>query len=192
MKVLFLASIHGKEGREADYNLIVETLLKSTKEVYSDHVMKYTQSDLDAWTNEKKVVFHKQLLENIKRSDIVVAEVSSQSVSVGYLVSVAIDFGKPTILMYRGNKEPNLLTTLVATDKLQVLRYTKSEDIQKDLPEYIKYAVDKMDVRFNFFISPQIGAYLDWVSKNKRIPRAVYLRRLIEKEMNENRDYAQE
>jgi hypothetical protein len=51
------------------------------------------------------------------------------------------------------------------------------------------YLSDTQDVRFNFFISPQIGNYLDWVSKNKRIPRAVYLRRLIEEDMKNNKEY---
>ena len=53
----------------------------------------------------------------------------------------------------------------------------------------LDYVSSAQDVRFNFFISPTIGLYLDWISKNKRIPRAVYLRKLIEEEMRENKEY---
>lgn len=191
MQILFIASIQGKTGREADYKAIVSSLTKISRDVVSDHVMKHSQRDLDGWTSDKKVEFHKKLLDGIKKADVVVAEISYSSMSVGYLVSVAIDFGKPTILMYRGDVEPNLLTTLATTDKLQVIRYMSIGDIEKELPEFVSYAIEKVDTRFNFFISPEIGAYLDWISKKRRIPRAVFLRRLIEREMKENTEYRQ-
>lgn len=119
---------------------------------------------------------------------MVVGEVSYPSVSVGYLISMALDLGKPTILLYKGKSEPNLLSSLVS-DKLQVLNYNSKAELEKELSSSIDYASQQADVRFNFFISPQIGLYLDWISKNKRVPRAVYLRRLIEEDMRSNTEY---
>ena len=62
--------------------------------------------------------------------------------------------------------------------------------VEEALKLALDYASDQMDTRFNFFISPKHGNYLDWISKNKKVPRAVYLRRLIEKDMDENKEYS--
>jgi hypothetical protein len=37
--------------------------------------------------------------------------------------------------------------------------------------------------RFNFSVSPEIKAYLTWVQRTKHIPRSVYVRKLVEKQM---------
>ena len=54
------------------------------------------------------------------------------------------------------------------------------EDIIKDFLNYVQGA---NDMRFTFFITSEIASYLDKISRNKKIPKSVYLRRLIEKEM---------
>lgn len=190
MKILFLASIQGKKDRVADYEAVVAALKKTDNEVISDHVMKYNQDDLDSWSEDQKIDFHKKLFDYIKKADVVVGEVSYPSVSVGYLISMSLDLSKPTILLYKGKSEPNLLSSLVS-DKLQVINYDKMSVLESELAGSLDYAVQQADVRFNFFISPQIGVYLDWVSKNKRIPRAVYLRRLIEDDMKNNSEYSE-
>lgn len=188
MKILFLASIQGKSDRVGDYEAVVSALKKTGNEVISDHVMKHDQNELDSWSEDQKVDFHKKLFDYIKKADVVVGEVSYPSVSVGYLISMSLDLSKPTILLYKGKSEPNLLSSLVS-DKLQVINYDKTQSLDAELSAGLEYAVQQADVRFNFFISPQIGVYLDWVSKHKRIPRAVYLRRLIEEDMRENTEY---
>lgn len=189
MKILFLASIQGKSERVNDYELVVDSLKKTGNEVISDHVMKNSQNDLDSWSEDQKVDFHKKLFDYIKKADVVVGEVSFPSVSVGYLISMSLDLAKPTILLYKGKSEPNLLSSL-ASDKLQVINYDKDGVLDNELASSLDYAVQQADVRFNFFISPQIGVYLDWVSKHKRIPRAVYLRKLIEDDFENNKEYA--
>ena len=62
-------------------------------------------------------------------------------------------------------------------------------NLETVLADALDYASSHQDVRFNFFISPAIGNYLDWISKEKKIPRSVYLRNLIEKDMEENEEY---
>jgi hypothetical protein len=44
-------------------------------------------------------------------------------------------------------------------------------------------------VRFNFFVSPKILTYLDWVGQKRMIPKSVFLRNLIEREMKKDRDF---
>lgn len=121
---------------------------------------------------------------------MVVAEVSYQSLSVGYLIAHAVELGKPTIIVYKSSSpEPNLMPTLTYTGKILLAKYDNIDELSKLAVEYVNYAKERVDVRFNFFISPEIGVYLDWVSLNKKVPRSVYLRSLIEKDMDENAEY---
>jgi len=189
MKIFFIASIHGKEKYGDNYSTIVKFLNKTGHTVFSDHVLKISKKEINEWENEKKVSFHKKIMDKIKTVDVVVAEISYSSMSVGYLISLALDCGKPTIVLYSGKKEPHILSTIEKSDRLFLYKYNNLLDLENNLKGLIEDASDQMDVRFNFFISPKIGAYLDWISKNKRIPRAVFLRRLIKEHMKKNKKY---
>jgi hypothetical protein len=69
-----------------------------------------------------------------------------------------------------------------------VIKYDAT-NLREQLKCALSFAQNNVDTRFNFFISPSIGNYLDWISKNKNIPRSVYLRTLIEKDMVINKEY---
>jgi hypothetical protein len=84
-------------------------------------------------------------------------------------------------------KKPNILTHQ-GRDLLYLVEYS-AENLKAQLSEYIEFAKINSDTRFNFFISPQIGSYLDLISHHKKLPRAVYLRRLIEDDMKLNKEY---
>jgi len=188
MKICFVASIKNKESSVKSYEDIVSTLKKVGDKVFYEHVMNYSQKDLDALGEDKKVDFHKKIIDLIKKSDIVVAEISSQSLSVGYLISMSLDLSKPTILLYKGENKPNILSTLEQTDKLFVANYGES-DVSNVLTKLLEKAREKSDVRFNFFVSPKILSYLDWVAGKRMIPRSVFLRNLIEREMKKEKEF---
>jgi hypothetical protein len=100
---------------------------------------------------------------------------------------MAISQGKPVIALYKGNNIPMLLSEL-DDPRVQVISYTDA-NLKKVLEDALNFAKDQADARFNFFISPSHANYLDWVAKNRRIPRSVYLRSLIKRDMEENKDY---
>ncbi|MFH1561342.1 MAG: hypothetical protein ABID04_02050, partial [Patescibacteria group bacterium] len=76
-------------------------------------------------------------------------------------------------------------------DRLQVLNYEK-DSLASVLKKALLGAEEKIDVRFNFFVTPKILAYLDWLSKKKKLPRSVYLRDLIETDIKRNKEYQQD
>ena len=61
-------------------------------------------------------------------------------------------------------------------------------NLKEVLTEALVKAKDQSDVRFNFFVSPKILNYLDWIAKKRMTPRSVFLRDLIEKEMKKDED----
>lgn len=74
---------------------------------------------------------------------------------------------------------------------MQIIRYDEDmNNLDGILAKAVEDAMKHADVRFNFFVSPKILAYLDWVAQKRMIPRSVYLRNLIEKEMKKNKDFS--
>ena len=189
MKICFVGSIKNKENGLDDYQTIVDALKRGGDKVFYEHVMNYSQSDLDTLGEDKKVSFHKKVIDLIKKSDMVVAEITSQSLSVGYLISMALDLSKPTVLLYKGNSKPNIISALEESDKLFVTNYKDTEQLIEVVADMVTKAKGKSDVRFNFFVSPKILAYLDFVAQKRMIPRSVFLRDLIEKEMKKDKDF---
>jgi nucleoside 2-deoxyribosyltransferase len=186
MKVYFVGSISGKKLYLKNYKHIVNSLSEFGCEVI-ENTIKPTEEDVKTLSDEDKVKYYRRVLKWIDYSDIVVAEVSHPSIGVGHEVSVAIEKQKPVILMHVDGYSPHFMEGL-KTDKLCVVKY-EFNDLNNVLKDALEFASDQQDTRFNFFISPKIGTYLDWVSKRKRIPRAVYLRKLIEEDIKRNKEF---
>lgn len=188
---MFVGTIRQKSQYEGAFLKLVSILENEGHEVVHDHVTSKKQSDLDKMSADQDSDFHTNILKNIQKSDIVVSEVSSNSLSVGYLLSYAASSGKPLLVFYHTKtNEPNLFRSLAKnSSKIFLVKYSSLDELKSQILEYVEYAKDQVDVRFNFFISPSIGNYLDWISKTKKVPRSVYLRNLIEKDMSKNEKY---
>lgn len=188
MKIYFLGSITGKEKYLEHYTKIVN-VLDSLEYTVIENTLKPTKGFVYTLSDEGKIEYYKTVLKWINDADIMIAEGSYSSMSVGYEISLALEKGKPVIVLYEGGNAPHFLEG-VKSEKLIVVKYSL-ETIKQDIKEAIELVTDQMDVRFNFFVSPKIVNYLDWVSKKKKMPRAVYLRRLIEADMQKNKEFNQ-
>lgn len=186
MKAYFTASVSGKGTYEKSYTAIVESLKKNGYEVY-DHILKTDSSQINLQTDKERVSYYKKMVEMISKCDLCVAEVSTSSLSVGHEITIAVEKGKPVIAFYDKKITPNLIKG-IASEKFQTIAYDK-DTLEETVKNALNKARSNMDIRFNFFISPQINEYLDWISRVKRVPRAVYLRELVEKEIEKNKEY---
>ncbi len=187
MKVVFIASHTHKAELGKYYKIINDALIAAGHKIFSGSLFLGDHEDIIS-TSEERERWYKEVIRNVKESDIVVVEISHPSTAnVGHILTSALDIGKPVIALYKDGREPLFLRGRV-DERLTLLSYTDS-DIKSVVASALDYASSAQDVRFNFFISPQIGLYLDWISKHKRIPRAVYLRKLIEDDMLGNSEY---
>jgi len=190
MKVFFSASILGRDSFEENYKAIVDDLKDRGYKVQSDHVLGVDKKKLSDVSDKYRIDYYRKLVKWISESDLIVAEVTQPSISIGHEVSLALEKGKNVIALSSTTRGPAIFLAM-KSDKLQMLKYNL-EDLHFVLDKAIKRARSNTDIRFNFFISPQINDYLDWISKEKRIPRAVYLRDLLEKEMAKSKEYQEE
>lgn len=187
MKVTFVASHSQADDLGEFYTRINKVLEERGYTVYSGTLFNKKKS-AELEDQKKREAWYKESVAKVRESDVVVVETSYPSTAnVGHELTYALDLGKPVIALYKSGRDPFFLRGRV-DDKLTILPYT-TYDLEQVLANAFDYALSTQDVRFNFFISPQIGRYLDWVSQKKRIPRAVFLRKLIEQEMQKDNEY---
>ena len=187
MKIFFNASLTGKKLYKSNYLAIIDQLEKLGHTIISAPVKTGDITKVARASQQQAEKYYQDLMKSIAAADINVFEVSYPSTGIGHEIAVSLHRGKPVIALYVKGKNPYIFDSVI-DEKLQVLEYQVTE-LETLLEDALEYAADQQDVRFNFFISPEIQQYLDWVSKYRRTPRAVYLRELLEKDIRENKDW---
>ena len=186
MKIYFTSAISAMSRYGENYEKIVEVIQDLGYEVMADHILnKNLEYVLHQESPEEHESYYKKMIKRISECDLLVAEVSFPStVHVGHELTLALEKDKPVLALHVKGKKPVLFWG-ITSDKFYVAEYDL-RNLKHVLKDSLIYLSDQQDTRFNFFISPKIANYLDWVSKEKRVPRAVYLRRLIENDMKKN------
>lgn len=181
MRAYFTASIVGKKQYLSDYLRIIALLKEHKCEVVADHIINATEESIRIETKEERLKFHSQLEKWISNADFLVAETSFPSISVGYEISLALQRGKPVLILYTSGDPPSLFAHH-KDEKLVCEKYTK-DSIAAIIEDFMSFAQGSGDSRFTFFISPKIATYLEEVARKEKLPKSVYLRKLIEVDM---------
>ena len=188
MKIHFVAALNGDSK---DYKIIYDKIKSLGHELVTNHFLKRTSNEVFDESPEESELYVKRANRWMRQADVVLFETTRPDVSVGYEIATTLNLQKPAIILYRkqAGHPPNSLKG-ISSDRLQVLAY--NDDTLAELLEIaLEYAAETADVRFNFFITPTISRYLDWISQTKKLPRSVYLRNLIELDMERNSEYHQ-
>ncbi len=181
LKIYFTASIAAKQQYLDNYHRIVNHMKKRGQEIISNHILDNSEREIGLKTREERLAFHNKLEQWIFACDALVAETSFTSINVGYEISLALRVGKPVLVLFSEGQPPSLLAHH-KDEKLLCEKYTQA-DLPTHLDDFLHYIQSKSDLRFTFFITPKIAAYLDEVAKKNKLPKSVYLRKLIEKDM---------
>lgn len=186
MKIFFTGSPRALKTKKENHEKIYEALSKKGQHI-SNLVVNADPEKFYKTEYENVVKHYKKTIRDLKKADIVVAEVSMHSMSMGYLVNKALELSKPVIALYTTGHEPFFLTGL-DDPRLQIVEYNL-DNVSEKVEEAVDYATSQQDTRFNFFVSPKHINFMDWIAQNKKIPRSVFLRRLIEREMANDPEY---
>jgi len=189
MQVYFIASSRLVEKNREVYCRMYDFIAADYKMI-SDKVKKWVKmgiKDLSGATLKAKRENYQETMKCVNKADIIVMEVSGHSMSMGYLISKALEINKPVIALYTAEHKPVFIKGIM-NPKLILREYTP-ETSEKVVAEAFKAAKGLIDMRFNFFVSPKILTYLDWVGQKRMVPKSVFLRNLIEREMKKDKEF---
>lgn len=188
MKIYFTAAVsHVSPEVREHYKKIISILTKLGHTVVASYSEEKDGKLIRAQSDKEAIAVQTKLNKWRKQAALVVVEASTPSFGVGQEIANALSDNQQVMVLFVKGKKPNILT-YQGRDLLYQIEYTP-ENLKEQLTEYIEFAKSNSDTRFNFFISPRIGSYLDWVAHKMKLPRAVYLRKLIEEDMEQNKDY---
>lgn len=187
MTVYFTASIIGKRHYLANYVKIIDILRAKNHQVISDHIIDSTKAQIRFEKKEDRLKFQTKLEKWINSCDFVVAETSFPSISVGYEISLSLSHNKPVLVLYSTDTAPSLLVQH-KDEKLICEKYTVAT-LTEIIDDFINYVQGTSDSRFTFFITAEIASYLEKKSRKEKVPKSVYLRRLIKEDMQNRQTY---
>jgi nucleoside 2-deoxyribosyltransferase len=131
MKIYFAGSIRG--GREdKDLYLEIINFLKNYGEVLTEHIGDKSLSSYGQKSMTDEEIYTKDT-NWIHEADIVIAEVSTPSLGVGYEIAFAESLNKRVVLLYRPNNEKRLSAMLAGNKSFEIINYSSLEELKPTL-----------------------------------------------------------
>jgi len=136
MKIYFAGSIRGgRDDKEIYFAIITELGKYGT--VLTEHVGDKKLSSQGEVTITDKYIFDRDM-SWVKESDLIVAEITTPSLGVGYEIGQAQSMGKPILCIFRQTEGKRLSAMMAGNSNLKNLEYKTIEDISRILKEYFK------------------------------------------------------
>lgn len=180
MKVFFDASLTGKKEYEQNYRKIVEIIKRLGHKYIENTLFSSTPESVARESSDGAVVWYKRLTQWVAQCDLAIFEVSHPSTGIGHELTMALDAGKPVIVLHVKGREPYILQCM-NKEKLQVLEYSL-DNLGNILEEAINYARELLESRFTLILDTRIRRYLDKVARGGT-NRSEYIRKLIKADM---------
>ena len=133
MRIYFSGSIRGASADRETYRMIVERL-KGFGTVLTEHVAEadaYDGSELD-----DRGIF-KQDVEWLRSADVLVAEVTSPSLGVGYEIGKAEEYGIPVLCLYNESGGRRLSAMIEGNSYLVVKRYRTIQEATEIIDDFL-------------------------------------------------------
>lgn len=127
MKIYFAGSIRGGRDDQELYMVIIKELGKYGQ-VLTEHIGDKSLSNLgEAAVTDSYI--HDRDLEWVREADVVVAEVSTPSLGVGYEIGWAESLKKPILCLFRKKEGKRVSAMISGNSYLQNAEYSTIEDV---------------------------------------------------------------
>lgn len=134
MKIYFSGSIKGGRTHESTFLEMVTYLENCGHHVLSIHVAR-----TDLWAEyalPAKETFERDM-KWVEESDVVIAEVSTPSLGVGYEICHALQHSKPTLCFYKSGTDLSLIILGNSHPLIDVVEYHDFSAIKKVLDSFL-------------------------------------------------------
>ena len=136
MKIYFAGSIRGgREDRELYLHLIQH--LQKYGEVLTEHI---GDKDITASGEENlpDKFIHDRDLGWLLESNVVVAEISTTSLGVGYEIGRAVEHQKPLLCLYRAEIGKRLSPMISGCTEITTIPYQNLEEAKRSIDDFFK------------------------------------------------------
>jgi len=135
-KIYFCGSIRGGRQLAATYEKLI-SLLQNYGEVLTEHIgeksviMSESESYTDGFIYERDMSW-------LKESDLVIAEVTTPSLGVGYEIGYAVETKKPVLGLYHEESGHKLSAMISGCPEIKLIKYKQIEDLKDVIEEFIQ------------------------------------------------------
>jgi len=175
VKVVFVASVNGKSKQKFFYLSIIGVIKELGHDVFYEYIIKENPETINK-TYKRNIKLHKNLIKNIKNADLIISEITHESVSVGYLIHEALLYNKPVIAMSRLDSTPNISIFL---ENFTFIPYKKAFEIKDLLPKAIEGVNFEKNKRLNFLLTEKLDEKLKNIAIKNNTSKSEFLRSLI-------------
>jgi 2'-deoxynucleoside 5'-phosphate N-hydrolase len=140
MKIYFAGSIRGGREDKEIYLQIIEYLSEYGK-VLTEHVGSQNINDFGESNLSDNQIYNRDI-SWLQEADVMIAEVSTPSLGVGYEIGKAEEMNKKILCLYRSQQEKKLSAMINGSSNLKVVEYNKTEDMRRAVDSFFKYNLD--------------------------------------------------
>jgi hypothetical protein len=126
LRIYFSASISGGREDAPGYAALIEALGASGR-VLTEHIGRLELSDGGEDGPADAEIYHRDI-RGLREADVVIAEVTTPSLGVGYEVARAAGMGKPIVCLFRPESGRRLSAMIRGNPDVQVLEYSAADD----------------------------------------------------------------
>lgn len=134
MKIYFAGSISGGRGDTELYAQII-THLKNYGEVLTEFIGESSLSGMGEDNHSDKHI-HDRDIEWLLSANVIVAEITTPSLGVGYEIGRALENGKKVLALYRNIEGKRISAMIKGADGVIAKEYSDFEQIKKITKEF--------------------------------------------------------
>ena len=136
MKIYFAGAIRGGRDETDIYNNII-TYLSSKAEVLTEHVGSSELTTIGETSRSDREIFMRDM-EWLQSADLVIAEVTTPSLGVGYELGIAEKLKIPALCLYRPIKGKRLSAMISGNEKFNCQAYQTLDDAKVHINKFLK------------------------------------------------------
>jgi len=136
MKIYFAGSIRGGRDDKELYSRIIE-LLSSYGDVLTEHVGDPALTVLGEDGPGSRYIY-KRDIKWLKEADIIVAEVTTPSLGIGYEIAKAEELDKKILCLYRKVRGKRISAMIVGSSKPTLRKYRSFSDIKRIIADFFQ------------------------------------------------------
>ena len=129
MKIFFSASVRAGREFQPQY-LDIVSILKKYGEVLGEHLTEDTLPRHGETELAEKEIFEREMI-GLAASDVCIAEVTTPSLGVGYIIATACTMNKRIICLYYGDDSYKLSAMIRGNDQITVYRYENKQKLEE-------------------------------------------------------------